>query len=151
MNIIYAQTEINIQGKSIFLAGPTPRDEDVLSWRPVAIEMFKYFGFDGTLLIPELEGGWNREYAYKTQIDWELEAMEKADIVLFWIPRDLETMPAFTTNVEFGIWISKDPKKIRIGIPNTAPKCEHIKYLCLVNDVEVHPYLNDLVESIVKS
>jgi len=150
MKLIYAQEKIEIEGKSVFLAGPTPRSKDVESWRPVALKMFNQSKFNGTIMLPEMRHGWDQEYAYKSQIEWELEAMEKADMVLFWIPRHLETMPAFTTNTEFGIWIAKDPSKIRIGIPNSAVKCDYIKYLCLINDIKVHTYLNNLVESIVK-
>ena len=37
----------------VFLAGPTPRDDKTKSWRIEAIELFKKYGFGGTLFIPE--------------------------------------------------------------------------------------------------
>ena len=146
VKIIYAQTDINIEGKSIFLAGPTPRKESVTSWRPQAVFTLRKLGFNGTLLIPELEGGWNQEFAYKSQIEWEMDAMEKADIVLFWIPRELPDMPAFTTNTEFGYWIAKEPSKIRLGIPEWAVKCDYIKYLAGKNDIDVYATFTDLAK-----
>ncbi len=151
MKIQYSQTEIEIEGKSVFLAGPTPRSEDVLGWRDGAIKAFKELNFNGTILIPELEGGWNQEFAYKTQIEWELEAMEKADIIMFWIPRELETMPAFTTNIEFGYWLAKEPSKIILGVPSYAVNCDYIKYLAKVNDIQVHTNKLETIKAVLRS
>jgi len=130
MKVIYTQTSLDIEGKSVFLAGPTPRNDSVKSWRPEAIKMFKDFGFDGTLLIPEFKDrkDWKENFAYNAQIDWEHNAMELADIILFWIPRKLPDMPAFTTNTEYGYWLAKDPSRITLGIPDNAVKCDYIKY-----------------------
>lgn len=150
MNLIYAQTPLEINRKSIFLAGPTPRSKDVQSWRPKAIKMFAQSPFSGTLLIPEIKGGWHKDFAYADQIEWELEAMEQADIILFWIPRDIKTMPAFTTNTEFGYWLAKDPSKIRLGIPAGAEKCDYIKYIAEKNGVEVFSHFDILMMNTIK-
>ena len=48
MNIAYARTPLP---KSIFLAGPTPRDAETKSWRPETIKLLT--GFDGTIFVPE--------------------------------------------------------------------------------------------------
>jgi len=128
--LIYAQEALNYKGQAIFLAGPTPRSVDVKGWRDKAIEELRRCGFEGTILIPEMR---NKDYgdgfAYKEQIEWEHDAMEKSTVVLFWIPRRLPDMPAFTTNTEFGYWLAKAPGKIMLGIPDGAPKCDYIRYM----------------------
>lgn len=109
--------------KSIFLAGPTPRSSDVKSWRPAAIEVLEWLGFDGTVYVPE-HPDWSAQGTYDKQIHWEWEAINAATIVAFWVPRDLETMPAFTTNVEFGLLANSD--KIVLGYPHDAPKNRYL-------------------------
>ena len=52
MKVIYTGQKID-SGKSCFLAGPTPRDKGVKSWRSDAIEIFKELNFTGSLYIPE--------------------------------------------------------------------------------------------------
>ncbi len=111
MNIIYAQEEIKIEGSSIFLAGPSPRNNNVKSWRPEAIELFKKYKFEGTLLLPEFETTSIDDFHYDKQIDWEEQAMEEADIVLFWIPRDKETLPRLYNKHRVWILAWESPTK----------------------------------------
>lgn len=129
MNIIYAQSKLNINTNgSIFLAGPSPRDKDTPSWRPFAIDYLHKFGYDGNVYIPEMLNGWEESYVYTDQIEWEEKALNKSDVIVFWIPRDLKTMPAFTTNIEWGYWTSKNPKKIILGYPKDTEKMNYLKY-----------------------
>lgn len=85
----------------LFLAGPTPRSDDVPSWRKQeALPYLHMRDFQGTVIVPEplaapFKGG-ERQYA------WEKSMMDHAHCILFWIPRDMATMPALTTNVEWG-------------------------------------------------
>lgn len=56
MQIVYAQEKYPHEltlSKSIFIAGPTPRDESTKSWRPEAIKYLEDIGYDGTVYIPE--------------------------------------------------------------------------------------------------
>lgn len=131
-------------GKSIFLAGPTPRSTDVKSWRPEFIERLDSMNFDCTVLVPETASGWWLEN-YDQQCQWEYDHLHKADLIAFWVPRDLDTMPGFTTNIEFGYWVT-DPKTI-YGRPNSAPKTRYLDWLykkehnvlpCESMDVLVH-------------
>ena len=79
------------------------------------------------VLIPEPRNGiWNKNYL--DQVDWEEEAIRYSDILIFWIPRDIEGgMPGFTTNVEFGWWLDKK-RKIILGYPPGAEKCRYLAY-----------------------
>jgi calcineurin-like phosphoesterase family protein len=114
---VYAEDEIPRAGKKVFLAGPTPRTLDVNSWRPKMIEMLRKAGYREHILIPEKR---SREdgYDYDTQVQWEDEALNAADLIVFWVPRDLESMPGFTTNIEFGEWMKSG--KVILGFPEEA-------------------------------
>ena len=60
---------------------------------------------------------------------WEWDRLETSDLILFWVPRDLEILPGFTTNVEFGRYITLCPEKIILGCPDNAVKMDYIKLL----------------------
>ena len=109
MKVIYAREEIpRVFSKSIFLAGPSPRSKDVKSWRPEALKELKSLGYDGVVFIPESRDG--SYFDYDEQIMWEHDAIGSSDCVLFWIPRDLEVLPGFTTNDD-GQHLSRGPQK----------------------------------------
>lgn len=119
--------------KSIFLAGPTPRNPDeVDSWRPDAIQILRDKGFDGVVFVPEDKDGVFKK-DYDDQIDWEERYLNMADCIVFWVPRDLTPdstgfpkMAAFTTNVEWGTWASSG--KVVFGAPKGADKVDYLKY-----------------------
>ncbi|MCA9677894.1 MAG: hypothetical protein KC464_22915, partial [Myxococcales bacterium] len=112
--------------KSIFLAGPTPRSVEVASWRPAALALLAARGYDGVVFVPEPRyQRWSRSYV--DQVDWELDALASADCVVFWIPRDLDELPGFTTNVEFGYWARSG--KCILGAPPDAPKLRYLDAL----------------------
>lgn len=126
MHVVYAHQPVPERySMAIFLAGPTPRRADVPSWRPAALRCLEAQGFDGVVLIPEPEhGGWRADY--DQQVEWEQRGLELADRVLFWVPRDMATLPGLTTNVEFGQWI--DSGKVVLGFPPGAPSCRYLRW-----------------------
>lgn len=127
MILVYARETIPVGDKSIFLVGPTPRSNDVPSWRPAMVEALQKEGFEGVVFLPENRSGkFEPGFEYSEQASWEHAALEEASAILAWVPRDLDTMPAFTTNVEFGIWC-KNPKLI-YGRPEGAPKTRYLDY-----------------------
>lgn len=130
MKIVYAQEKIPESfSKAIFLAGPTPRSKDVASWRPEAVRLLKKTAYDGIVFYPEYRDGRRDDIKgndYVNQIEWEEKCLNIADCIIFWIPRDLETMPAFTTNVEWGTWHNSG--KVVFGAPKKAPKTRYQRY-----------------------
>jgi len=127
MEIVYAGEPLPRKiTRSVFLAGPTPRSPDVKSWRPEALFILeKGFEFDGTVFVPEPRpetGSWPEDY--RVQIRWEDEALNMSDCIVFWVPRELETMPAFTTNHEHGEWFKS--QKTVLGCPRDAPKMRYL-------------------------
>lgn len=143
MKVVYALQEFpETWSKAIFLAGPTPRAENpVPSWRVEALELLRSMGYDGVVFVPETEDGkWSHNY--DNQIEWETRGLSTADVIVFWVPRDLKTMPAFTTNVEFGRWVDSRYKVV-LGHPKDAPKNRFLDALLgQVSDGEDKPCLS---------
>lgn len=149
MQVVYALQEPPEEWtKAIFLAGPTPRAENpVPSWRPEALRLLESMGYDGVVFVPEAEdGNWAKNYL--DQIEWETLGLKLADAIVFWVPRDLDTMPAFTTNVEYGRWVGT--YKTVLGHPKNAPKTRYLD--ALLADVsdgheEWHPTLEGTLKA----
>uniref|UniRef100_UPI003F498973 nucleoside 2-deoxyribosyltransferase domain-containing protein n=1 Tax=Streptosporangium sp. CA-235898 TaxID=3240073 RepID=UPI003F498973 len=116
-------------GPSVFLAGPTPRAGTVPSWRPATVDALAaaWAGRQPlTVLTPESRGGIRAKH-YDDQFEWETTARETATAILFWIPRDLATLPGFTTNVEFGHDVRTG--RAVLGCPPNCPNPERNRYL----------------------
>lgn len=129
MEVVYAgQAPGELSGFSIFLAGPTPRAEKpVPSWRPQALELLRKNNFKGVVFVPEPPPGedWPE---YDIQVRWEHQMLTAADCLLFWIPRNMDTLPAMTTNVEFGMFMRSG--KLVCGAPNDAEHMRYIREVC---------------------
>ena len=123
MQVVYAKEPLPSSPKSLFLAGPTPRSSEVLSWRVEALRHLQEAKFDGLVFTPEpRDGQWAGDYT--DQIEWETEGLQRAVKILFWIPREMKTLPGLTTNIEWGIWAASG--KVVLGTP---PEAEHVRYI----------------------
>ena len=149
MEVVYTGEEMPESfTKSIFLAGPTPRNkEEVESWRPDALRLLEDKGFDGVVFVPEDRDGVFKK-DYDDQIGWEEKYLNVADCIVFWVPRDLTLdskefpkMAAFTTNAEFGTW--QDSGKIVFGAPEDAEKVAYLKHYCEKYNVPMSDTLAD--------
>lgn len=142
MNII--NCSVLNKTSSIFLAGPTPRSPEVSSWRPEALDILKVMGYKSDVFIPEIfEGSERMTLPYKDQIEWERYHLNRAECILFWIPRDLKELPGFTTNIEFGEWLHSG--KIVVGAPKDASKMKYIKEKCSYHNIPFSNYLEGTV------
>lgn len=148
MIINYSDQEVIKGKKSIFLAGPTPRGENVVSWRTEACQNLEQMGFDGVVYVPEYST-WKPKEDYVDQAMWERIALTDATVILFWVPRKLPNMAAFTTNVEFGYWLHSG--KVVYGRPNDASKIKYLDWLYRL-DYDKIPYenLQSLLEASVE-
>ncbi len=127
MQVIYALEDApNSYSKSIFLAGCTPRSAAVPSWRPEALEILEELGYDGVVFVPEDR---SRQFHgdYLGQIEWELLNLKRADLIVFWIPRQLATMPGYTTNLELGRYCESG--RVVMGHPDDAEKMAYPDYI----------------------
>lgn len=139
MNVIFSNQKMafSSQTPSIFLAGPTLRPLSTweqcqvwlsglkLRWRQEAIQHFRKKQFTGTLLVPEHDD-WSVMDDYISQTEWEHHGLHRATVILFWIPRHLRFLPAFTTNIEFGRYFGD---RIVYGRPPTAPKNKYLDWM----------------------
>jgi len=124
MKVVYALEDIDKVSPSIFLAGPTHRESGHRGWRKDAIEHLE--SFDGEVYYPEARTGiWHGDYP--KQIEWEWEGLESASVILFWVPRDMDKLPALTTNVEFGLWLHSG--KSILGYPSDATSMNYLDYI----------------------
>lgn len=131
MQVIYAQEPLpTTVKKTIFLAGPSPRTDEDLSWRPEALRLLELMKYDGHVFSPEPRDGKFQDYV--GQIEWETAALERADVILFWIPRT-KMMPGLTTNVEWGVWMKSG--KVVLGSPDGAESMRYIKHLAQKHNV----------------
>lgn len=137
LNLVCAREPLPAAGVTVFLAGPTPTASAVASWRPDALAelSLQWAGRSAageqelTVLSPESRSG-ALAARYEDQVDWETAARATATAILFWIPRDLATMPGFTTNVEFGLDVTSG--RAVLGCPPDCPNPERNRYLIYV-------------------
>jgi calcineurin-like phosphoesterase family protein len=142
---VYAEEQINSADFKIFLAGPTPRDKHTRSWRPMMLNALRSAGFKGTVYIPEKRKK-SDNYNYIEQVQWEEWALDNADLIVFWVPRDLEKMPGFTTNVEFGEWMHSG--KVVLGYPDWAENMKYLRYKAEKNNIPTFNEIDDLAQYI---
>jgi hypothetical protein len=169
MKVYYAhETPEEIHCKSMFLAGPSPRNASDYNWRTEALRLLEHMGFEGDVFVPlPRDGEWLPDY--DAQAEWELSHLESASAVLFWIPRDLSKgddsfwnrlwlllpwlfgfhkfyakLPGFTTNVEYGMYV-KSGKSV-LGFPKGARKMRYLATVGRINDI---PIFNDLDEALL--
>ena len=126
MKILFSDQKLKTGGPSLFLAGPTPRDPAVRSWRRKALSVLETLNFSGTVFVPERHN-WQTAFEYVDQVEWEYAALEQATVIVFWVPRDLTHLPGFTTNVEFGRYIGRQP--CVYGRPPEAAKTRYLDWL----------------------
>jgi hypothetical protein len=144
VKVVYARQPFPaVVERTLFLAGPTPRSPEVPSWRTRALELLA--DFDGHVFVPEDAGGEVRG-EYHDQIAWELAALARADCILFWVPRRLDTMPAFTTNVEFGLFSGSG--RAVFGAP---PAAEKVRYLVELARRKGVPVVDSLDEAVAEA
>lgn len=146
MKINYSDEQVLKNEKSIFLAGPTPRGEKIASWRAEACKILEEKGFEGVVYVPEYSTH-KPKSDYVDQAVWERTALSEASLIVFWVPRDLEDLPGFTTNVEFGYWLHSG--KVLYGRPDSAVKIKYLDWLYNF-DYNKKP-LNNLEDLMVES
>lgn len=131
INFSDEKENLNKEYKSIFLAGPTMRNSAFeKSWRKGACEILDIIGFAGIVYVPEFKNG-NNPMEFLNQAEWERNCLQNADIIIFYIPRKLPEMPAFTTNVEFGMWLTKKPNATLLCCPLGSEKNRYLEWLYL--------------------
>jgi 8-oxo-dGTP pyrophosphatase MutT (NUDIX family) len=127
--------------RSIFLAGPCLRkmEHGDRTWHDDALHYLASIGYDGHVFIPLPFVS-----DYVEGVHWEDTYLQMADVILFWVPRDMEKLPGFTTNIEFGEW-HKSGKTV-LGYPQGAPKMSYLDLKARENGVEVRNTLEETID-----
>ncbi|MGJ7874815.1 hypothetical protein [Streptomyces rochei] len=86
-----------------------------------------------------------RAERYENQVDWETDA----DAILFWIPRDMRTMPGMTRNVEFGLDVGTG--RAVLGLPADCPGPERNRYLAYVARRHGAPVCKTLDDTVTRA
>ena len=123
VNTLFSDDPIlQLPTKTIFLAGPTSRENDFSkSWRKDILHVFEQIGFDGTICIPEFRHQRLFEDTdWESQVKWEWQLLDAASCILFWVPRSMPDMPGLTTNLEFGTYLQKKPCQVLLAYPEGA-------------------------------
>lgn len=87
MQIITAPESLKINSKSIFLAGSIEQDK-ATRWQNEIIEKLKQYNY--TILNPRRklwDASWKQKMDnpnFNEQVNWELDALEKADVILMY-------------------------------------------------------------------
>ncbi|MCE9545955.1 MAG: nucleoside 2-deoxyribosyltransferase domain-containing protein [Planctomycetia bacterium] len=148
MNIIYSDQPLTVLGPTLFLAVPTPRSQSVESWRPEAVHLLNELAFPGTVLVPERRD-WEARFDYLDQVEWEFAALERADALLFWVPRNSDSLPGFTTNVEFGRYVASG--RMIYGRPEDRPHNRYLDWLYeKLTGRSPHSTLDDTIRTAVQ-
>lgn len=152
MKLLFYGDEFNYLNdrKSIYLAGPTDGTNYLTRWRSDVLDVLKNENFDGNVILPELKLTSDNinDFGYDRIVDWEINMMNKCDVILFWIPRDLKTLPGFTTNIEFGEFLHSN--KIVVGSPENAEKVRYLKERCRRLNIKWNNTLEDCVKDAIK-
>ena len=145
MEVVYAlEHPAAIPVRSIFLAGPSPRGNEEHNWRVEALTILENQAFEGTVYVPlPRNGEYRADYDHNAQIDWELFYLDRAHVIAFWIPRDVQKLPGFTTNVEFGHYVAST--RAILGYPPHAQKMKYLHRLAELHQVEIFKNLDSLL------
>lgn len=143
-------------GPRLFLAGPTWRPltkadgtiiERRTGWRIEAVEALRRTGWRGFVFVPEFSDGsfkswkdhWNAAHpgrnASEQIVAWEHRALETATVRMFFLPFALpvadnptDTQLGFTTRLELGYWLAREPGSIVAGFAPGADGSAFVRY-----------------------
>lgn len=151
MKVFKPLEEIKNFKNLVFLAGPCPRaGQKWEDWRKEMIAKLKDIDFNGDVADPT-----NPKYDaadpdyYNKQCTWETNGFHYASAIVFWVDRNDEH-PALTTNIEFGIWSSKAPESLIVGIPEGSEHCGYIKWVCEKKGIQCYSTMDEVVNALVE-
>lgn len=151
IKVLYYNDKLpDVINKSIFLAGPSLRPgQEGVSWRKDALQILEDMGYDGFVFVPENEDGkFDEDHSYSDTVQWEEVGLNVADAIVFWVPREVESLPGFTTNIEWGRWESSG--KIVLGYPEDAEKMKYIQHYADKLNITTHDSLSGTLATAIK-
>jgi len=160
MHIVFAEQPFPSKVlKSLFLEGPSVRAADQADWRHEALRTLESLGYDGHVFIPIPEARFcgasadQQGWTYDGQIAWECRGRALADVIVAWVPREIDRdredlgMPGFTTNMEIGEDLHSG--KLVYGRPANAPKNRYLDVRVRNKGLSVFSTLHETLEHAV--
>lgn len=148
MVVVYAgETPPGGWRASAFIAGPMPRDPNARSWRPELLgELQARWTAPGTLVVfvPEARDRHNPDPEYVSQL-WEERWMAVVDVIVFWVPRNMTSMPGLNSNIEFGRHESGG--RLVLGLPAEAVSVQYLRRAVAARGGTVATTLADTAQS----
>lgn len=148
-----ALPDLSDGGDSIFLAGPTSRNQVLeCNWRCTAVHHLRSFGFTGWIFCPEPRGLGNRgDFTERSHIyKWESTRLMNAKRAVFWIPRKAGELLGLNTNLELGIFLGRtignqlNGQKLHVGWPSTAERMGLPEHYTKMAGVKHYDNMNQL-------
>lgn len=149
MKVFYPPQQIKIrpQRVSIFLAGTIDNGESE-DWQSDVIQMLELLGVDADIYNPRrpdwdgtVEQSFENPVFYQ-QVNWELDAMEKADVIIVNI---LEDSKSPITLLEIGLHINS--KKLLVCCPDNFYRSGNIQVVCDRYNIPLFDNMQELAES----
>jgi hypothetical protein len=92
---------------TIFLAGSID-DGTAENWQEIVVDSLKD---KNVLLFNPRRDDWGSKYNLKQQIEWELDYLEEADLIIYYVTKDSKVP---ITLLELGLYMKDSSKKILI-------------------------------------
>lgn len=163
VRVIQPNKIVNIDGKTVFLAGPI---QGAPKWHEKAIEHLAKYVKDKTFTVACPKKNYQEgKFVYNLQVDWEthyLNAASKNGVIVFWLANEATKVEgrqyAQTTRFELAEWLTKasiDPSiQLMIGIENGFSGDRYIKqrakdlHYTKTVYTDLVTLLNDLIKTI---
>jgi hypothetical protein len=126
---------------SIFLGGSITGAWD---WQSLAIRLLRDNGFEGWIFNPRREKAFSEEPGiWEEQVDWEREHLEKATVILFWLPAGAD---ALTSRWEIAEFAAKGNMLV-VGIEDGVRRKKYIRYV-LSREYKKNAMILDTLEEV---
>ena len=148
MQIITAPERLEINSKSIFLAGSIEQDK-ATRWQDDVIEKLKQYNY--TILNPRRkvwDASWEQRLDnpnFNEQVNWELDALEKADLILMYF--DPKTKSPISL-LELGLFANSG--KLVVCCPDGFWRKGNVDIVCRRFGIRQFLELEDVIDFIKK-
>lgn len=137
--VVIAPNRYPQEGFKVYLAGAIDMG-DAVNWQQEVIAQFA--DTEGIILLNPRRSEFT-DAMEQSQIEWELEAMENADLILMWFPKASE---APISLLEMGLYLRSG--KLLIGVEDGYYRQKNIELTTRRYNVPVFYTLNELIHQV---
>jgi hypothetical protein len=151
MRTIYPPNPINQSGISIFLAGTIDMGNST-DWQQNAIDFLTEKTGDKNVTIfnprrPQWDNSWTQSIEneqFATQVNWELDALEQADFIIFFLEKNSKSPISL---LELGLFA--DSKKLLVCCENGFWRKGNVDIVCQRKGILMFQNLEEILNYIV--